>query len=120
MNQKVVAAVSDMIFAAKVNGAAEQHNISVKFVKSLDQLLTTTRSEHPAMIVLDLNNPKFDAMTAIKDLKNDAQLATIPIVGFLSHVQVDLKRAAIESGCDRVMARSEFSKNLGEILAGKY
>jgi CheY-like chemotaxis protein len=120
MNRTVVAAVSDMIFAAKVNGAAEQHNISVNFVRSLDGLLTTAREKSPAMILLDLNNPRFDPLTAIKDLKNDAELATIPIIGFLSHVQVDLKRNAIEIGCDRVMPRSEFSKHLGEILSGKY
>jgi hypothetical protein len=40
------------------------------------------------------------------------------VVGFLSHVQKDLAVAARESGCDRVMARSAFTRDLPEILAG--
>ncbi|HLL39636.1 MAG TPA: hypothetical protein VK357_08200, partial [Rubrobacteraceae bacterium] len=42
----------------------------------------------------------------------------IPVIGFLSHVQKDLAVAARESGCDRVMARSAFTKDLPEILSG--
>jgi hypothetical protein len=40
------------------------------------------------------------------------------VVGFLSHVNKDLAVAARESGCDRVVARSAFTKDLPEILAG--
>jgi len=39
------------------------------------------------------------------------------LLGFLSHVQVDLQRAAIAAGCDEVMPRSAFSANLNQILS---
>ena len=38
------------------------------------------------------------------------------IVGFVSHVQGDLKVKAQEAGCDVVMPRSAFSQNLPSIL----
>ena len=38
------------------------------------------------------------------------------IVGFVSHVQGDLKVKAQEAGCDVVMPRSAFSQNLVSIL----
>jgi hypothetical protein len=41
----------------------------------------------------------------------------VPTVGFLSHVQRDLAVAAREAGCDRVMARSAFTKDLPTILS---
>jgi hypothetical protein len=38
------------------------------------------------------------------------------IVGFLSHVQGELKVKAQEAGCDMVVPRSAFSQNLPSLL----
>jgi hypothetical protein len=38
------------------------------------------------------------------------------IVGFLSHLQNDLRIKAVEAGCDTVMPRSAFSQNLPNLL----
>jgi len=38
------------------------------------------------------------------------------IVGFLSHLQGDLKLKAVEAGCDTVMPRSAFSQSLPNLL----
>jgi len=38
------------------------------------------------------------------------------IIGFLSHVQGDLKLRAQEAGCDMVLPRSAFSQNLPQLL----
>ena len=40
----------------------------------------------------------------------------IRIIGFLSHIQGDLKAKAVEAGCDTVMPRSAFSQNLPNLL----
>lgn len=119
MNKEVLAAVSDMIFAAKINGAASQAGVNVTFVKSLDKLLTQALTITPRLIILDLNNPRFDPLIAIKELKSNQSLCAIPIVGFLSHVQVELRRQAQEIGCDFTMPRSQFNNNLIEILSSE-
>jgi hypothetical protein len=41
----------------------------------------------------------------------------VRMVGFLSHVQVDLAEQARAAGCDEVMPRSKFTQNLAEILS---
>jgi hypothetical protein len=38
------------------------------------------------------------------------------IIGFLNHLQGDLKAKATEAGCDMVMPRSAFSQNLPNLL----
>jgi hypothetical protein len=40
------------------------------------------------------------------------------MIGFVSHVQTELRRAAGEAGCGRVLARSVFSERLPAILQG--
>jgi len=43
-------------------------------------------------------------------------LKSIPIIGFVSHVQGELKMKAQDAGANMVMARSAFSQNLQQIL----
>jgi hypothetical protein len=46
-----------------------------------------------------------------------AESAEIPLIAYLSHVQVDLAQHARDAGCHEVMPRSQFTKNLATILA---
>jgi CheY-like chemotaxis protein len=52
-------------------------------------------------------------------MKADPALASIPTVGFVSHVQADLIDAARAAGVDDVLARSVFTARLAEILKGR-
>ena len=52
-------------------------------------------------------------------MKSDAALASIPTVGYVSHVHVDMINAARAAGVDDVLARSAFTTRLPELLAGK-
>ncbi|MEW6732701.1 MAG: response regulator [Acidobacteriota bacterium] len=120
MSRKVLAAVADMFFAAKIDAAARQQGILVEYVRTAEALLTQARAISPALILLDLNNTRFDTLAALEQLKADMVGSTIPVIGFLSHVQVERRRQAESLGCDRVMARSEFSTRLSEILSGNF
>jgi hypothetical protein len=54
-------------------------------------------------------------LTVIPKLKAKLKKAT-SIIGFLSHIQGELKVAAAEAGCDMVLPRSAFSQNLPQLL----
>ena len=64
------------------------------------------------MIVIDLNCAAIDPLRLIGELK----LTGIPLLGFVSHVQGELKLKAQEAGCDMVLARSAFSQNMQQIF----
>ncbi len=51
-------------------------------------------------------------------MKEDAALASIPTVGYASHVQVDVIDAARKAGVGQVLARSSFTQQLAAILGG--
>jgi hypothetical protein len=63
-----------------------------------------------------LNFEGIDPLKLISKLKSNAELKHISVIGFLSHVQGELKQKAHETGCDMVLARSAFSQNLPQIL----
>jgi hypothetical protein len=91
----------------------------VEFVKgdkeTLTRLTEAPEAERPALLVFDLNNVGAKPMTLIPKYKTKLKKAT-SIIGFLNHLQGDLKLKAVEAGCDTVMPRSAFSQTLPNLL----
>ena len=63
-------------------------------------------------IILDLNFEAVDPLQLITKLKGSADTKGISVIGYLSHVQGELKQQAQEAGCDMVLARSAFSQSM--------
>ena len=116
VSRNIIAAVEDIFFAAKIRATAEHLGIEVRFIKSIDALIESARAERPTLIIADLHAERLKPDALAEKLKSDEHLKNIPLIGFFSHVQTDLQRRALESGFDRVLPRSAFTKNLPEIL----
>lgn len=87
----------------------------MEFVKSEVDAIDKARTT-PALMILDLNCAAIDPLRLIGALKNDEATRSVPLLGYLSHVQGELKVQAQEAGCDTVLPRSAFSQNLPQIL----
>ena len=114
-NQKILAVLDDLFFTVKINEAAKRAGVPVEFVKSAKDALDQAYA-HPPMIILDLNCASLDPLKLIEDLKSHNALKRIRLIGYVSHVQAELIQKAREAGCDMVLARSAFSKDLPRIL----
>ncbi|MEX2260852.1 MAG: response regulator [Bryobacteraceae bacterium] len=114
-SKKVLAVVSDLLFSVKIAEAAKRAGLSVEFVKVGGEVLEKA-GEKPLLIIFDLNFDAVDPLNVIMQLKADPDLKQINLIGYLSHVQGELKQKAHETGCDMVLARSAFSQNLPQIL----
>jgi CheY-like chemotaxis protein len=118
LTRRVVAAVEDLLFRSKISETANTLGVEALFPRSPKRLVEKIHESPPDLLVLDLNSARFEPLQLLKQLKSDEASRGVPVVGFLSHVNKDLAVAARESGCDRVVARSAFTKDLPEILAG--
>jgi len=111
--------IEDLFFLAKIQETARKLGVKVEFVKgdkeSVAKLTDVPEAERPTLLVFDLNNLNAKPMTLIPKLKAKLKKAT-SIIGFLNHLQGDLKMKAIEAGCDTVMPRSAFSQSLPNLL----
>jgi PleD family two-component response regulator len=117
MARRVLAAVEDLLFRSKISETAEQLGIEARFPRSKEKVLDSLRESPPDLLVLDLNSARFEPLELLQTVKSNDTTRNVTTVGFLSHVQKDLAVAARQAGCDRVMARSAFSKDLPRILA---
>lgn len=118
MARRVVAAVEDLLFKSKISETANTLGVEALFPRSPKKLIEQASSSPPDLLVLDLNSARYEPLSLLREIKSDQALRDVPVVGFLSHVQKDLAVAARELGCDRVMARSAFTKTLPEVLSG--
>ena len=114
---RILAFIDDLFFRTKVQDTARKLNVKLEFVKTDKDVLEhlEANEEQPSLIIFDLNNVGAKPLTTIPKLKSRLKKGT-SIVGFVSHVQGDLKVKALEAGCDAVMPRSAFSQNLPQIL----
>ena len=115
---RIFAFVEDLFFLAKIQETARKMNVKVEFVKTekdLNDRMGENGEEKPSLIIFDLNNASAKPLSVIPKLKSKLKKAT-NIIGFVSHVQGELKMKAQEAGCDMVVPRSAFSQNLAQIL----
>jgi PleD family two-component response regulator len=115
MPTKILAVLEDLFFMVKINESAKRAGVAVEFLKSEADVLAKAKDK-PPLIIVDLNFGSVDPMALIAKLKADKELKPISVIGYLSHVQGELKQKAQEAGYDMVMARSAFSQNLLQIL----
>ena len=117
-SSRIFAFIEDLFFMAKIQETARKLNVKVEFVKTdkdLVEKMQQNGEEKPSLIIFDLNNNSVKPLTLIPKLKSKLKKGT-SIIGFLSHVQGDLKQKAHEVGCDMVLPRSAFSQNLPQLL----
>ena len=115
----VTAVVDDMFFISKIRETGKALGLIVNFPRNLDGLRATLAEDVPQLIVVDLHHQKLDAVQLALELKTNETIRPVPLLGFFSHVEVDLQRQAVQAGYDEVLPRSIFFRDLAKILAGE-
>ena len=113
---RVVAIVDDMFFASKIREAAKSAQVNLEILKNPDGIIENLTNVISTLIIVDLDSKKFNALEIIEKLKSREDMKDISTLGYLPHVQDDLKNEAIKAGYDSVMPRSRFSRELVSIL----
>jgi PleD family two-component response regulator len=112
----ILAILDDLLFTSKIRSAAGQLGIPVSFARSREAALNDMRATRPALVVLDLNNPRTDPLGIVGAMQQDDQLRHIATVGYVSHVDTATIEAARQAGVGEVLARSAFTTKLPDIL----
>ena len=111
---QVVALIDDLFFQAKMAETAKQLGVELRTCATPDALAAEISQTSPKLVIVDLN-ARSNPLQAVERVR--AAHSEIPLIGFLSHVQVDLAERARAAGCRDVMPRSKFTRDLATILA---
>jgi len=111
---QVLALIDDIFFQAKLLETAKQLGVEVRTCTTADALEAEIAKAPPELVVIDLN-ARSNPLEAIERVQASGR--QISLIGFLSHVQVDLAERARAAGCRDVMPRSKFTQNMATILS---
>lgn len=114
MSKTLVACVEDLFFRSKIEATARHLAVPIRFAAAAD-LPREARAGDVAAVLLELSS-NGTALEAVEKIRADKSTAALPIVGFLSHVDQELRRHAEAAGVTRVLARSEFSETLPDLV----
>ena len=82
------------------------------------QGVAMTRSESPALVLMDMSLPLLDGWAATRQLKADPQTASIPIIALTAHAMASDRAKALEAGCDEYDTKPvDFPRLLRKIQA---
>jgi PleD family two-component response regulator len=114
--------VNDLFFYAKIREALLPHGYQLEKARSQDDIEKKASAMHPVAVLLDMNDLAIDAFQALKMLKEDRRFATIPVLAYASHEDVETWNRARSLGVDRIVTRNEMSARtrdlVEEILSG--
>jgi len=113
----VIAGVSDLMMASKIRSAAAGTGVEVRFVPDNASLLEAARAGGPGLVLLDLDDRRIEPVAVLAAIRSDQALASLRVLGFVSHVRADRIAAAREAGIDEVLARSAFVARLSDLLS---
>ena len=109
----ILAIVDDLIFRGKLEAAAAHLGSPLTIVAEAGR---ATRPEQGwSRALIDLNVSSGDALAMVRALRQADP--GMPVIGYCSHVQDDLKSRALEAGCTAVLPRSAFVQQLPELLS---
>jgi CheY-like chemotaxis protein len=112
----VLALVQDLMFLSRIREAARGSDVELQTARDPARLLEACLAQPAALVLVDLDADRLKPLEAVAALRAEPALATLTVVGFVSHVNDARARAAQRAGCTRVLARSAFVQTLPALL----
>lgn len=112
----ILVVADDLLFRSKISSAAKIANVQLRAATTADAAIERAKEQTPSLVILDLDSARTEPFEVLRRLADDPALATIPTLGFVSHVHADVIRQARAQGIGEVMARSAFVAALPDLL----
>jgi CheY-like chemotaxis protein len=112
----ILVVIDDLFFLSKVQTTLGYLGLAARIVTDAAGLQAYLHGTAPALAVVDLTLQHDDAVSLIRALRATPQGRTVPILAFGAHVAVAMRQQALQAGADRVVAKSEFSRHLPDLI----
>lgn len=110
MSGFILAVADDLLFTSKITGALEPAGWTVKVIADTTAAISQSRSNTPNLAIVDLGIQRGDPFELIRALKSELN---VPVLAYTRHTDTTGQQKALDLGCDKVVARSEF---FGDII----
>ena len=122
MSQKrarILFGITDLFFVGRVEAVLKAlPDVEAIWARPWDSLLSLYRENRPGMVILDLEDRHLEPIQSAFQIRKemDSDGFSGELIGFYSHVRLEVRREAEAAGVQRILPRSAFTKLLSEIL----
>ncbi|MBC8172201.1 MAG: response regulator [Anaerolineae bacterium] len=67
--------------------------------------IKTALSQHPDLILMDINLPDIDGLEVTRRIRKDFRVKDIPIIALTAHTEPQARLAALQAGCNDYLAK---------------
>ena len=114
-----LACMDDLMFLSRIMEATKALSVPLRSLKTAEKLIAACRESPGAVVFLDLDDPRLDAIILARAIRAAEPKAPATIYAFVSHVHEDRIQAAGIGLFDQIFSRGQFVRLLPELLAGK-
>ena len=106
-----------MFFMGRVEVQAEPLGYEVQWAKTQSAFSELYASSRPALVLVDLEGDE-SIWTSVLDEINNQAAGRAKVAAFGPHEDVDMLERARNLGCDIVLNKGEFNRDLPKIIEG--
>jgi DNA-binding response OmpR family regulator len=115
-SQTIALLSNDLMFAPSVGAAASARGTSLRVATSPAELQTIAETSPLCLVIVDLATPGVDVASVVKQLRA-ATTSSPAIIAFGAHVHAQMLDAARDAGCDDVLTRGQFHRQMHDVIA---
>jgi CheY-like chemotaxis protein len=105
---------SDLVFSSRLAAAGKRLGMAVSAVSTIDAAVDRVEGNAIELVICDLSAPGAEAQALVARLRR--LRPNLAIVAYAPHVHEDRLRAAAEAGCNEVLTRGQFDRQMDDIL----
>jgi CheY-like chemotaxis protein len=110
---RVLAAVRDLFFVARIGETARLVGTQVAFARSPAEAGAALDGPPPDLLIVDLTTPGWDYEVLFGAV--EARAPRVPVLGFTTHA-LARQTQPLHSRCSRVVTKETLTQELGEVL----
>lgn len=114
--RKVLLVEDDPLNLELLQTVLEAHGFAVLVAHDASRGLELARREHPDCILMDVQLPEVDGLTATRQLRADPATAHIPVVAVTAHVKKEDAERCLEAGCVLHLPKPVDTRTLPDIV----
>ena len=118
MENKTILVIEDNELNMKlVRGVLKLQNYHIIEAEDADKGIQLARDHHPDLILMDIQLPGMDGLTATELILSDEDLKDIPVVALTSYAMQGDKEKALAAGCVGYFTKPIDTRSFPEAIA---
>jgi len=106
----------NLLFSGQISAGLARLGLAAEVIGSPAGAVERLAASPPVVILVNLSSDRLGPLELVRAIKAEPRLASVPVIGFTGHTEQTRIEAGRQAGCDRVVANSAVTGDLGAVL----